>query len=33
MQVTQDNQNKQEEEFDIVSFISYVLENIFGVRV
>ena len=29
----EDNQNKQEEDFDIVSFISYVLENIFGVRV
>lgn len=29
----EDSQNKQEEDFDIVSFISYVLENIFGVRV
>jgi hypothetical protein len=29
----EDNQNKQEEDFNIVSFISYVLHNIFGVRV
>ena len=29
----EDSQNKQEEDFDIVSFISYVLHNIFGVRV
>jgi len=28
----QDNQNKQED-FDFASFISYVLQNIFGVRV
>ena len=28
-----DSQNKQEEDFDFVSFISYVLQNIFGVRV
>ena len=29
----EDSQNKQQEDFDIVSFISYVLQNIFGVRV
>ena len=29
----EDSQNNQEEDFDIVSFISYVLQNIFGVRV
>ena len=29
----EDSQNKQKEDFDIVSFISYVLQNIFGVRV
>ena len=29
----EDSQNKQEEDFDFVSFISYVLQNIFGVRV
>ena len=29
----EDSQNKQEEGFDIVSFISYVLQNVFGVRV
>ena len=29
----EDSQNKQEEDFDIVSFISYVLQDIFGVRV
>jgi hypothetical protein len=28
----QDNQNKQED-FDFASFISYVFQNIFGVRV
>ena len=28
-----DSQNKQEEDFDFVSFISYVLQNVFGVRV
>ena len=31
--LNEDSQNKQEEDFDIVSFISYVLQNIFGVRV
>ena len=30
---SEDSQNKQEEDFDFVSFISYVLQNIFGVRV
>lgn len=29
----EDSQNKQEEDFDFVSFISDVLQNIFGVRV
>ena len=29
----EDSQNKQEEDFDFVSFISYVLQNVFGVRV
>ena len=29
----EDSQNNQDEDFDIVSFISYVLQNIFGVRV
>ena len=29
----EDSQNNQEEDFDIISFISYVLQNIFGVRV
>ena len=29
----EDSQNKQEEDFDIVSFISYVLHEILGVRV
>ena len=29
----EDGQNNQDEDFDIVSFISYVLQNIFGVRV
>ena len=29
----EDSQNNQEEDFDIVSFISYVLQNIFGIRV
>ena len=28
-----DSKNKQEDDFGIVSFISYVLQNIFGVRV
>ena len=31
--LNEDSQNKQEEGFNIVSFISYVLQNIFGVRV
>ncbi len=29
----EDSQNKQEEDFDIISFISQVLHEIFGVRV
>ena len=29
----EDSQNNQEEDVDSVSFISYVLQNIFGVRV
>ena len=29
----EDSQNKQEENFDIISFISQVLHEIFGVRV
>ena len=29
----EDSQNKQKEDFDFVYFISYVLQNIFGVRV
>ena len=29
----EDSENEQEEDFDIVSFISYVLQDIFGVRV
>ena len=29
----EDSQDNQEEDFDIVSFISYVLQNILGVRV
>ena len=29
----EDSQNNQDEDFDIVSFISYVLQNIFGIRV
>ena len=31
--LNEDSQNKQEEGFNIVSFISYVLQNVFGVRV
>ena len=31
--LNEDSQNKQEEDFDFVSFISYVLQNVFGVRV
>ena len=31
--LNEDSQNQQDEDFDIVSFISYVLQNIFGVRV
>ena len=31
--LNEDSQNKQEEGFNIVSFISYVFQNVFGVRV
>ena len=31
--LNEDSQNKQEEDFDIISFISHVLQDIFGVRV
>ena len=31
--LNEDSQNKQEEDFDIISFISQVLHEIFGVRV
>ena len=31
--LNEDSQNKQEEGFNIASFISYVFHNVFGVRV